>query len=427
MSASRSQLTTAINDAITDPLLKQNTAAHMRAILEALNQNLFNAQDDELTINHIQGLAALLGAVPLAPLGVSFTSTPVVSLPVGNDIPVGDAVVDNNGISIDIDGASINVPLAANGKKRQDLIVANYLAVPAIYERVAGNEVVSTQIAALPTLPAARLFVTSFLVTDGAIAPAPPTVTPNNDSGTVKPTFEIQYQSQNQDHNGETLLILRGIQGGALSGAIRNLWDADTNITELQFCNNFIDAGPNTWIPLGGGGIDFTEQDTQSINLTLDVDNNLTADLNYQDSPSINLSVDAGGLKAEVVFGTTSVTSARGNAPGQALIAANEYTDNAILILTQALAVRKFPIQLEGGQAESGLVSLNDLACTITKITYTPADLSSLQYRLNGGSWIAVTNGATIAAAAIANSKIEFKPVYAAAKNSAGIWVYYTQ
>lgn len=61
MALSRAQIIAAINASITDPLNRQNTAAVVRAVMKVITENSFNAEDDELTIDHITGLRDSLG------------------------------------------------------------------------------------------------------------------------------------------------------------------------------------------------------------------------------------------------------------------------------------------------------------------------------------------------------------------------------
>lgn len=56
MPLSRAQIAAAIDANITDPLNRQNTAAVVRAIMKLLNNNFFNVEDDDLTVNMISDL-----------------------------------------------------------------------------------------------------------------------------------------------------------------------------------------------------------------------------------------------------------------------------------------------------------------------------------------------------------------------------------
>lgn len=191
------------------------------------------------------------GGVPAAPDGVDWIARPGAPAIAGTSITETSSSIDNAGTTVTLAQQTLAVPLAAAGKKRQDAIVANYVAGTPVYERVAGNEVTTAQTSPTPTIPANRLFVRYLNITDGVVAVAPqPTHQQNTDLGTRQTTFSIQYQSQNQDSSGQTILIFEGGQGGR-KAALAYYWDATNSLyDDFQICLDYIGDGSETWVTI---------------------------------------------------------------------------------------------------------------------------------------------------------------------------------
>ena len=112
----------------------------------------------------------------------------------------------------------------------------------------------------------------------------------NRDAGTTNNVFEIQYQSQNQDTDGKTILVFRGIQGGGTDIAIGNLWDAIAGTTALKLCLDYTGTVADVWNEIGGGGSFETITGSPRDNAALDEE--LT---NLQDSLTIGDITSASG------------------------------------------------------------------------------------------------------------------------------------
>lgn len=136
------------------------------------NPSLVGAADTAEIIGEILTFLDTNFVTPTDPAGVSFTTTPTYTIS-GNTLAESASVVDNNGVTVNVAATiapHLTVPYAAAGKKRLDAIVVNYLATPAVYERIEGSEVLTSAIAGRPVIPANRLFAHDLDVTDGAIS-----------------------------------------------------------------------------------------------------------------------------------------------------------------------------------------------------------------------------------------------------------------
>lgn len=77
---------------------------------------------------------------------------------------------------------------------------------------------------------------------------------PNQDTGTTSNIFGIQYPSQNQDADGNTILAFGGQSGGPVA-AIRYKWSQDPNVLNaVQFSKNYTGGANDVWQDIGEPG-----------------------------------------------------------------------------------------------------------------------------------------------------------------------------
>lgn len=199
----------------------------------------------------------LTASAPPNPDGVSWITPPTYTI-TGNVLTESASSLNNNGTVVNVAATQaphITVPYAANGKKRLDAIVVNYTAQTPVYERIAGTPTDIYLTAARPAIPGNRLFVRDVEVTDGVITATDPlSHRQNTDRGTRWEWFEVQYQSQNQEQDGVSGIILRGGQGGGTDIAIANFWNALTQTATPKMCLNYTGANTDVWVDLGSGG-----------------------------------------------------------------------------------------------------------------------------------------------------------------------------
>lgn len=172
---SRSQIENTIIKLITDALNRQNTAANVREALRLLNSALFNAQDDELTIQHIKGLGDALansGGTPPLPTGVSWVVTPNVQLN-GNTAQISPGSVRVDGVVKNIAQRAITEPARPEGYQTPFTVVVNPFATPPVAELLEGDTVAENESYAFPPTPADRLWLGNFMLTSNGFAQAP--------------------------------------------------------------------------------------------------------------------------------------------------------------------------------------------------------------------------------------------------------------
>lgn len=116
--------------------------------------------------NKIENLFDTYGGVmPLPPTGVSWEQMPTIDI-FGDEIYIDYGIVNNNGTSVPIEYfEAILTPLAA-GTQQPYTLVANYLAVPAVLELIAGSVVPVGSAYTLPNVPSNRLWTTYFIRTE---------------------------------------------------------------------------------------------------------------------------------------------------------------------------------------------------------------------------------------------------------------------
>lgn len=265
--------------------VNDNIAAKAAA---APNPALVKAEDTaEIFSNILTYLDTTLAPPPTNPAGVSFTTAPTFTIGT-NSITESASVVNDNGDTINVAGATLSVPYAVAGKKRLDAIVVNYLATPAVYERIEGDEVASTAIAARKPIPANRLFAHDIDVTDGVVSTTNPTNAhaQNTDTHTTSRIFELGKLlgtvldgggTPVAEPTGSVVLLFGKANDNSRKTAIREYWETVAGEREyyLQKCLSYTGTGSDVWTDIGGGGPDPTKADknltinTQSTSYTL--------------------------------------------------------------------------------------------------------------------------------------------------------------
>lgn len=125
---------------------------------------------EETLVELNNALAQING--PAAPANVSWKMSPVVEI-VGNALDVTDGIANLNGVLVTVPADSITVTLPEPGFNRPCSLIADYLADPPFYMVLEGATVGENDSYAFPPLPANRLWVSNFMVTNAGIIPAP--------------------------------------------------------------------------------------------------------------------------------------------------------------------------------------------------------------------------------------------------------------
>lgn len=251
MNLTRQQLISAIRQHLTDPLNRQNTAAAVRLVLEAITSNTFNPESDTLEISHINGLAAALAGDSSGGGGVYFTKSPTFSIS-GNTATESGSTINNAGTLQNISAGTFSVPYtSAVGKIRKDASALNYGVDPPVYVRLAGAEVNSYEIAVRPAVPTNHLFIRDIDVAFGAAEPSSGGGhQQNTDTGTTASIFTIGDPA-NTATSGSNILKFRTKSTGKMVG-IRAVWTATAGSEKLQFCLDTEATSP-VWVDLGSG------------------------------------------------------------------------------------------------------------------------------------------------------------------------------
>lgn len=172
---------------ITPAALKSQVTSTIKVYPDttALNPNKTQGRlHRELLTNMITWVQQELAAIapPTLPDGVYFSTEPGTPTLGATSITETASVVNVDGDDKAVASLSLDIPLAATGKKRKDAIVVDFVSTPAVYMVVTGLEVATTAVSPTPLIPNDRLFVRYLDVTDGVVASSG---TPGTSGGSV--------------------------------------------------------------------------------------------------------------------------------------------------------------------------------------------------------------------------------------------------